>query len=75
MLPATFVAVGLCLVLLKDFSTFSPSLSSSASLEDKPYDNTGSEVSCQSFQQKKKIKNPAQKKSLILHPKANDYQI
>jgi len=68
-LPVIFVAVGLCLVLLKDFSVFNPSLSSSASLEDKPYDNTANGVSCQSFQQKN-IQKPGPKRKPYLTPKS-----
>ena len=45
-------SVGLSLVQPKDFSALSPSLSSSASLEDKPYHNTANKDSCQSFLQK-----------------------
>lgn len=37
MLLPMSVAVGLCLEKLQGFSAFNPSLSSSASLEDKPY--------------------------------------
>jgi len=57
-------------VLLKDFSAFNPSLSSSASLEDKPYDNTANEVCYQSFQQKKKIQEPGPKRKPYLTPKS-----
>lgn len=39
-LLAKSAAVGLCLEQLQDFSPMNPSLSSSASLDDKPYDHT-----------------------------------
>lgn len=48
-LLAKSVTVGFCLVELQDFSALNPSLSSSASLEDKPYHQTANRDSYQSF--------------------------
>ena len=45
MLLAMSVAVGLCLGQLQDFSALNPSLSSSASLEDKPCQHATNEDS------------------------------